>query len=415
MNKAAFIATPTLALVLIFAVLMNAMSRGLGETFGVFLLPLSNEFGWSRTTLTGAYVLYMAGYGVCAPLAGQLYARAGPRVTFALGLTALGSGFVIASFAEGPLPLYAGIGLLGALGASAIGMIATSSFIRTWFSHRLTTALGVAHTGLSIGVLIFAPLAQWLIEDFGWRTAYVALGAIALAFVPLIVLTPWSPLKVRATTRHSAENSDANDPNWTLVKAARTAPFWGLALAFFCTSGAYFMVAPQLVAYLVFSGFTATTAAWSFGATGLLAISGMVGIGWAADRFGPIRVVTASYVASALGFIAFERLATEPTWLVLGTALALYGVTAGCRAPIITGLAAKLFPGRGYAAVLGGINAGMGFGAASGALVGAQLIDAFGHYSYLFVSGAALLAVASMLFIIIGPLRRGSWDRRPHA
>ena len=415
MNKAAFVASPTLALVLVFAVLMNAMSRGLGETFGVFVLPLSTEFGWSRTTLTGAYVLYMAGYGLCAPLAGQLYARAGPRVTFALGLTALGSGFVLSSFAKGPLPLYAGIGLLGALGASAIGMIATSSFIRTWFSHRLTTALGIAHTGLSIGVLIFAPLAQWLIEDFGWRIAYITLGAFALALVPLIVLTPWRPLQVKATTRHDAKKTDANDPNWTLVRAARTAPFWGLALAFFCTSGAYFMVAPQLVTYLVFSGFNATTAAWSFGATGLLAISGMVGIGWAADRFGPIRVVTASYCASALGFIAFARLSIDPTWLVLGTALALYGVTAGCRAPIITGLAAKLYPGRGYAAVLGGINAGMGFGAAAGALLGARLIDTFGHYHYLFFLGAGLLVLASMLFIVIGPLRRGSWNPGPDA
>ena len=95
--------------------------------------------------------------------------------------------------------------------------------------------------------------------------------------------------------------------------------------------------------------------------------------------------------------------------------MALYGVTAGCRAPIITGLAAKLYPGRGYAAVLGGINAGMGFGAAAGALLGARLIDTFGHYHYLFFLGAGLLVLASMLFIVIGPLRRGSWNPGPDA
>jgi MFS family permease len=401
--------TPLLVCVLAFAVLMNMVSRGYGETFAVFLLPLSGEFGWSRTTLTGAYSMYMVGYGLCAPLTGQLYSRFGPRVTFAVGLTVLGFGFAVAGSATSAGSLYTGLGLMGAVGASAIGMIATSSLIRPLFPGRLTTALGIAHAGLGTGVFILSPLSQLLVDSYGWRQAYFTLGGIAISLVLIVLMMPWGTLG-RAQARTAEANTRQGEKPWTVRNAARTVPFWGLFSAFYFTSAAIFILAPQFVAYLVSVGFDPLEAAGAFGTSGLLSISGMVGVAWASERFGRTIVVTLSYAASAIGMCLMSALQWWPSWWLLGLALAFLGITSGCRAPIITELVARLFPGEGYASVLGGIHSGMGLGAGMGALLGAWIIDSSGTYHGLFYAAVGALAIASGMFIVLKPLRTGRWD-----
>lgn len=403
----------TLFAVVAFCVLMNMLSRGYGETFAVFLLPLGDEFGWTRTVLTGAYVVYMLGYGLCAPAAGQVYARFGPRIAFSVGLACLGCGYLVAARAESPVLLYLGIGVLGALGAASIGIVATSTLVRGLVTHRLTTALGFAHAGLGTGVLVFAPTAQLLIDADGWRSAYTTLGVLPLLIAPLVALAPWHRFAPTNTPARTA-SSPPEEPVWTLRRAMRTTPFWGLLAVFYCTSGAFFMLAPQLVAYFVDEvGYSALEAASVIGASGMLSIAGMVSVAWMAERFGRIRVVTVSYIASAAGMLGFLALSVWPSPALLLAALALYGVTAGCRAPIIAELTSRLFTGRGYAAVLGGLNAGMGLGAGSGALVGAALLDATGRYEYLFFGAVVLLGIATSLFFLIGPLRQGQWLTTP--
>ena len=185
-----------LAGVVAFCIAMNMLSRGFGETFAVFLLPLSAEFQGSRAALIGAYSAYLIGYGVCAPFAGQVFSRFGARVTYLVGLSCLGLGYALASRAQGMSDLYLTIGVLGALGASFIGMVPASALIRRWFPNNLTTALGFAYAGLGAGVLVFAPMAQLLIDARDWRFAYIVLGAIALLLVPLVGLLPWRRITV---------------------------------------------------------------------------------------------------------------------------------------------------------------------------------------------------------------------------
>jgi MFS family permease len=402
-------AWPWLVGVVSFCILMNMLSRGYGETFAVFLLPLGQEFGWSRTTLTGAYSTYLIGYGLCAPLAGQLFARAGPRVTYVFGLACLGSGYSLASYAESTVGLYLTIGVLGALGAASIGMVPASALIRRWFPGNLTTALGFAYAGLGGGVLVFAPSAQLLIEAAGWRYAYAILGVLPVVLVPVVALLPWRILAVGRTATDAQAAAVPEDPQWTLTRAVRTAPFWGLFLSFVGTSGGYFILMPQLVAYFVDLGYAPLQAAGAFGVIGMLSVIGMVGVAIAADRYGGVLVVTISYVASIAGVLVFWVLGFHPSHVVLGTALLLFGITAGCRAPIITEAAARLFPGRGYAAVSGGLNAGMGIGAGCGSLLGAFIHDATNSYVLLFPISVLLLAIAAGMFWFIKPLRVGHW------
>ena len=395
--------------VVAFCVAMNMLSRGFGETFAVFLLPLSAEFEWSRTKLTGAYSTYLIGYGLCAPLAGQLFSRFGARLTYMSGLMCLGLGYTLASRAESVPGLYLSIGVLGALGATSTGMIPASALIRRWFPNRLTTALGFAYAGLGGGVLLFAPTAQILIETFGWRSAYLTLGMIPLVLAPLLFMLPWARL-MRGRAVDAKQTDQRDETFWNLRRAVRTLPFWGLFVSFFGTSCGYFMLTPQLVAYFVTVGYSPLQSAGAFGVIGMLSIGGMVGVSWAADRYGATRVVTVSYIVSIAGVMMFLTLAQLPLLAVLMTALSLFGITAGCRAPIISSLTSRLFPGRGYAAVLGGLNAGMGLGAGAGSLFGAYLHDHTGDYVWLFPCSALSLMIAASMFLLIKPLRTGQWS-----
>ena len=308
--------------VVVFCVAMNMLSRGYGETFAVFLLPLSTEFEWTRTRLTGAYSTYLIGYGLCAPLAGQLFSRFGARWTYVSGLLCLGLGYALASRADSVPGLYLSIGVLGALGAASIGMIPASALIRRWFPTHFTTALGFAYAGLGAGVFLFAPGAQLLIESFGWRAAYLALGVLPLLLAPLIYMLPWRRL-VRGRAADVRTVDHREETYWNLRRAVRTMPFWGLFIAFFGTSGGYFMLTPQLVAYMVSLGYEPLEAAAAFGVIGMLSITGMVGVSWAADRYGSTLVVIVSYIASIGGVGMFLLLSEWTGMAVLVAALCL--------------------------------------------------------------------------------------------
>ncbi len=107
--------------VLTFA--MNLIARGVPETFAVFLLPVQTGLGVSRPDITLTYSVYMLAYGISGPLAGQMIDRLGARVAYGFGLVCLGAGYVLAGFATELWHYMLGVGLMGGLGAAALGMI----------------------------------------------------------------------------------------------------------------------------------------------------------------------------------------------------------------------------------------------------------------------------------------------------
>ena len=96
----------TATLVVILAFVMNILSRGIGETFAVFLLPIESEMGWTRTTLAGIYAIYMGAHGLAAVVIGWLVDRVGPRAVYTFGLLIYGVAFLLAQFGTEPWHFY---------------------------------------------------------------------------------------------------------------------------------------------------------------------------------------------------------------------------------------------------------------------------------------------------------------------
>lgn len=388
--------------VLALCFVMNAVARGAGETYAVFLLPIGEETGWHRADLTSVYSIYMAATGLASPFVGIVFDRLGPRALYVLGLGALGGGFILAGQMSSLWQLYLCVGLMSGLGIASIGMIPASALISRWFDHRLATAMAVVSTGYGTGTLILVPLAQLLIESEGWRAAYAWLGGGILVVTLPMALLPWSAIgrgavEIRRTGTAAEDGSQ-------LLRALRGRPFWALFLVFFLTAIAVFSVSLQSVAYLVEQGFSPLQAAGAFGFTGVLSIAGMLATGTAADRFGNRVTATVSYLCTFTGVAALFLMQIVPSFALVVVFVVFFGVSMGARGPIVATIAATLFAGRGLGTIYGTISTGQGLGAAAGTWIAGYLHDATGGYDAGFLLSVVFAATAVTLFWVVPEL-----------
>ena len=386
---------PALVLVLCFA--CNMIGRGVGDTFIVFLLPLSETFGWKRAQVSSVYSIYLVVTGLAAPLTGMMLDRWGPRVVYPAGLISLGAGCLLAGHLTQLWQFQACIGILNGMGVSMLGMVPASMLISRWFRERMSTAMGIAYAGFGTGTLLIVPLAQYLIEAHGWRDTYRAMGFVLLALLPLLFVVPWRALAGGAPRPARRESSPLDETRaWPLKSAIATRAYWQLVQVFAFTALAMYAMLAQIVAYLVQVGLTPLEAASAFGTAGLLSVLGMMASGWSSDRFGFRATATASFASTFLGIAFLVLLSFHPArWLVVPFVL-LFGISQGARGPIVASITARLFKGPGFATINGTIFACMSIGGAIGSWMSGVLFDMTGGYraSFAFSMVCVLIAVA---------------------
>jgi MFS family permease len=385
----------------------NMAGRGIADSYIVFLLPLSSEFGWSRAQASSVYSVYLVVTGLAGPLTGLAFDRWGPRFVYPMGVLALGIGTMLAARLEHLWQFYLCVGILGGTAVSALGMIPASSLIRRWFRGNVTTALGVAYAGMGSGVLLVAPFAQWLIATIGWRDAYRVLGLALLALLPFIVFLPWRRLAAGhpdvMTKTGSYTAASAKRRPWGEVLRSRE--YWSLVQVFFFTAFGMHGVIVQIVAYLVDVGFGPLQAATAFGTQGLLSVIGMIAAGWLADRMGYRATATLSFVLTFTGVTLLTLLSVVASQWVLVAFVLVFGVSQGARGPIVSSLASKLFPGPGFATIFGTIFMCMSIGSGLGSWTSGLLHDWTGGYVASFIVSMVCIVLAALPFWTTNVLR----------
>ena len=388
-------------LVLLLCFGFNFIGRGVADTYMVFLLPLGAEFGWHRSQMTSVYSLLMVVSGLASPLAGIVFERWGPRTLYALGLALLGGGYFVAGQLHQLWQFYLCIGVLGGLGASAIGMVPAAALISRWFERRMSTAIGLAYAGFGCGSLVLVPLTQALIDHGGWREAYHAIGLALLLLLPLSLLLPWRRIQAgQATMALQRARAAANQPPGPspLRRALGQKRFWLLVQVMFFTAMCIYLISVQSVAYLVDIGFTPLQAAGAFGSAGLLSVIGVSASGWIADRFGHRPAATLSFIGTFSGTVVLVVMSYgDAAWLLAGYVL-LFGICQGARGPVVASLSARLFAGPGQATIYGAIHACMSVGSGIGALLSGVLHDLTGGYRAAFGLSMACLLLAAAPF-----------------
>ena len=386
-----------------------AVSSGLYFSFPIFFVALLEEFGWSRGATAAAFSISSVVQGVLSPVVGMLVDRLGPRRVMLGGACLLGAACTLSSQIGSLWSLYVFVGVLAAAGVCAVSWVPTGALIARWFTERRSSMMGLAFSGMGAGVLAVGPLAQWLIAGHGWRAAYLVLGVGTLAvLLPLIWLgvreAPVTPAPGRG-----AETEAAPQP----VRAARevgnalrTGAFWALFFAYLCTPLAVFSIVTHSVAFAVDHGFPRLFVASIFGLTGLLSVVGRIVFGIAADRIGRALSATISYGCTALGTLCLLGLEVWPHVAPLYAYALFFGLGFGARGPIITAMAAQLFPGRRFGVIYGILSVGNGIGGGVAPWFGGFVHDVTGSYRVAFLIAVGFCAVGSACFWLARPPRR---------
>ena len=395
-----------------FCLVMIASSRGMGETYAIFLLPLSETFGWNRANVTSIYAIYMLAFGFGSLLSGLVFDRFGPRFNYIIGLTLLAGCYGFAGNLDSLVSFCLVIGICGGIGAAMVGIVPTQSLISRWFHRRRGTVLSIAYSGQGIGVMLLAPAAQLAIQQFGWQQAYEMASFGFILFFILMLFLPWQRITAgmiapENPADRAATQSTKTPKGLSLAEAIRLPEFWGFFVIFGASAISVFAVSLQTVAYLIEQNFSAVQAAFAFGSIGMLTVIGIAITGMLADRYPRHLVATGSYGLTIIGILALVSLQHLPHWGLLGLFVLCFGLSAGARGPIITTQMAELFAGRGLASIFGATNIGQGCGAAIGAFMAGFLYDTTGGYNTGFIVSVTFAMIGLSMFWVVPAIRHG--------
>jgi MFS family permease len=385
---------------------LSVLGRGLGESFTVFLKPISESFGWDRAEVVSVYSLSALAGGLAAPLVGRLFDRSGPRTVYSLGLLLLGGALLVAAHAQHLWQFQLSLGLCVGLGIAFIGNVPNSILLGRWFGPRLPTAMAIVYSATGAGVLILLPASQMLIDHYGWRGAYQIFGAAALLLLlPLLVL-PWRLFSTGSPHLAKGTSGDFIDEGWTLLSAMRHHAFWALFSTFFFTAIGMYAIAAQVVAYLIDAGFPPLQAATAWGFSGVVLLFGMLGVSWLDGIIGRRPSVLFSYAVSIVGIVMLWLLQWYPNFWLLTGFVVCFGSMIGSRGPLLTATAMKIFRGERVGTIYGTISIGSGLGSAFGSWGGGLIHDWTHSYNPLIAFSLVSVLLGMIPFLVVPALRR---------
>jgi MFS family permease len=385
---------------------LSVLGRGLGESFTVFLKPISEDFGWDRAQIVSAYSLAALAGGLASPLIGRLFDHSGPRTVYALGLTLLGGAFLVASHAQQLWQFQLSLGLCVGLGMAFIGNVPNSVLLGRWFGPRLPTAMAIVYSATGAGVLILLPASQLLIDHVGWRGAYQIFAGVTLFLILPLLLLPWRLFSTGSPHLASSVAADFVDEGWTLLSAMRHHAFWALFATFFFTAIGMYAISAQVVAYLIDAGFPPLQAATAWGFSGVVLLFGMMGVSWLDGIIGRRPSVLLSYLVSILGILMLWALQWYPNiWMLTGFVVC-FGGMIGSRGPLLTATAMKIFRGESIGTIYGTLAIGSGLGAAFGSWGGGLLHDWTHSYNPLIAFSLVAVVCGMIPFLLVPALRR---------
>jgi MFS family permease len=385
---------------------LSVIGRGLGESFTVFLKPISEDFGWDRAEVVSVYSLAALAGGLAAPLVGRLFDRSGPRAVYSLGLLSLGGAFLVAAYSQKLWQFQLSLGLCVGLGIAFIGNVPNSILLGRWFGPRLPTAMAILYSAAGGGILILLPASQLLIDHVGWRGAYQIFGASALFLLVPLLLLPWRLFSTGSPHLARSAAAEFADQGWTLLSAMRHHAFWALFSTFFFTSIGMYSIAPQIVAYLIDAGFPPLQAATAWGFSGVVLLFGMLGITWLDGIIGRRPSVLFSYAISILGIVMLWALQWYPNFWLLTGFVVCFGSMIGSRGPLLTATAMNIFRGERVGTIYGTVTIGAGLGSAIGSWGGGLIHDWTHSYNPLIAFSLLAVLLGMIPFLVVPALRR---------
>ena len=382
---------------------------GSAYTFSAFLEQLQRDFGASRGSVSLVFSLAGFLYFGLGIVSGPLADRFGSRPLVLIGMILLGLGLALASAAQNLIEVYAAYGLGVGLGMGCAYVPAIGA-VQRWFVRRRGFASGLAVAGIGVGTLVMPPLASLLIGSFGWRGAYLALGALAL------VLGCSMALLIENDPSGRGLNPDGDELAARTVQAGgaavgeaiRSGRFISLYVACLICSFGVFVPFVHLVPFARDHGIAASMAAVLLGVIGLGSTAGRFFLGTVADRMGRERALLMMFVGMAASLAIWALSAN--VWSLAVFAF-VYGVFYGGWVAVLPAVVMDYFGGRNVSGIIGVLYTSVAFGTLIGPSAAGFAFDLSHSYELPIVASAATNVLAALI-VAITP-RAASLPARP--
>ncbi len=389
--------------------------------FGVFTLPVTEEFQLSRATYNNGMIVFMAGMAIMSPIVGPLLDSYSARRLLMVGGVLFGLSLVTISRLQTLWLMLLVIALPLTFATGACGNLCANTVTVRWFKRRRGRALGILALSTSVGGFIIQPVCALLIESFGWRDALLILGVVALLLFLLIGKFILRDRPDRNDESFKEEFAQQSSPpiaaqqaamtvekTWAKGELLRSRNFWLLAICIGVMFGIDQAVLVSQVPYFQDLGYDLTTAAVLVSVKTISAIIGKLTIGYLADKI-DLRFLFL-YVAGSNALLMSIYILAPSFWLLV-TAVALLGVAVGGILPVWTTMMAWLFGAGSYGTVMGFMSIIMQpFAMVTLRFIG-QMYDQSGSYVPAFGVFIALALLTSALVWLLKP----GEDREPVA
>ncbi len=378
------------------------ISFGIRAGFGLFLQPMSLEYGWGREVFSFSIALQNLMWGALGAVAGGLADRYGPGRVIASGAICYILGLIGLSYIATPWLLHVNSGLLlgGALGGTSFGII-LAVIGRSVAPERRSLAMGVATAAGSFGQFLLLPVTQVLISSFDWHVALLVLAGIAALIIPLSLALAADPAAGAAKKQSMGEalHEALREPGFHLL-------FWGYFVCGFHIA----MLTVHLPAFVTDAGLSPAHGMTALALIGLFNVIGTFGAGWFGGRFSKKYLLSAIY--SIRGVLIAMLVFLPLTPLVLYAFACGIGLLWLGTVPLTNGLVGQIF-GMRYAAMLASI---VFFGHQIGSFIGVwlagYLYDTTGSYSGAFLASIGLSVFAALINL---PVNEQPIAERKHA
>ncbi|MBD2839170.1 MFS transporter [Pseudomonas sp. JM0905a] len=373
--------------VLLGASLILALSLGIRHGFGLFLAPMSNEFGWGREVFAFAIALQNLIWGLAQPFTGALADRFGAAKTVIVGGVLYAVGLVLMGFSDSALSLSVSAGLLIGIGLSGTSFSVILGVVgRAVPMEKRSMAMGIAAAAGSFGQFAMLPGTLGLIGWLGWSSALLALGLLVALIVPLVGLLKDNPPPPQAHEQSLVE---------ALREAAGHSGFWLLALGFFVCGFQVVFIGVHLPAYLVDQHLPASVGTTVLALVGLFNVFGTYIAGWLGGRHAKPKLLTALYLLRGVVIVAFVY-SPLTIWSAYAFGMAM-GLLWLSTVPLTNGTVATLFGVRNLSMLGGIVFLFHQLGAFLGGWLGGYLYDHTGSYELVWQISIFLSLMAAVL------------------
>jgi MFS family permease len=374
---------------------------------GLFMGPLGDEFGWSRTLLSSGPSIATVMTALLGPFLGMLIDRFGTRRVALPGLVLTMASISSFGLLNGSQVQWVALWVVFGLVSVSIKSTPWTMAVVGVFQKSRGLALGLTLSGTAVAQSVVPPLGNFLITEFGWRGGFVWLGLGWGSITLLVCLLFFLDVRARASKQRKADERAGLAPQkdapavvltgLTITEAWRDSTLWRLAIANFLVMLLTMGLVVHLFPILTEAGVDRATAGWLVGLSGIAGIIGKLATGVLLDRFRPNWVGGITLGAACFAFALLLEGIRSPTLIVI--ALVINGYAAGTKTHITGFLTAGYAGMKNFGAIYGTMSSLMALAAGLGPMLGGLVYDGFGDYRYFLIAGTVGCALGGLLIL----------------